>query len=97
MRFFFRSKQFKIILVVAVSLLLLSIISFAIGGVLSPQSNILGMLTAPLRTAATEISNSIRDIGKAYSDNPKNPKITGNICENIVVPVNAILYHLLFF
>lgn len=71
MRFFFRSKQFKIILVVAVSLLLLSIISFAIGGVLSPQSNILGMFTAPLRTAATEIANSFRDIGKAYKDGNK--------------------------
>lgn len=71
MRFFFRSKQFKIILVVAVSLLLLSGISFAVGGVLSPQSNILGMLTAPLRTAATEIANSISDIGKAYKDGNK--------------------------
>ena len=25
--------------------------------------------------------------------NPKNPQITGRICENIVVPTIAILYH----
>lgn len=25
--------------------------------------------------------------------NPKNPHITGRICENIVVPINAILNH----
>ena len=27
------------------------------------------------------------------SINAKNPKITGRICENIVVPTIAILYH----
>ena len=27
------------------------------------------------------------------STNAKNPKITGRICENIVVPIIAILYH----
>jgi hypothetical protein len=25
--------------------------------------------------------------------NPKNPQITGRICENIVVPIIAIFYH----
>ena len=27
------------------------------------------------------------------NNNPKNPKITGRICENIVVPTIAILNH----
>lgn len=68
MRFFFRSKQFKIILVISLSLLIISGISFVIGGTISPQANILGTLTAPLRSLATDISNSFSDIGKAFNE-----------------------------
>jgi len=35
-------------------------------------------------------SSNMPDI---MSNNPKNPKSTGSICENIVVPITAILYH----
>ena len=37
------------------------------------------------------------NIPPIISSVPKNPKITGNIWENIVVPVKAIFYHLLIF
>lgn len=61
MRFFFRSKQFKIILTIFIALITLSVVFTIIGGTISPQANILGTITAPFRTAATNISNAVSD------------------------------------
>lgn len=66
MRFFFRSKQFKIISSAVVLLIILSIICSAIGGVIAPQANIIGTVTAPFRSVATAISNTISDTITAY-------------------------------
>ena len=67
MRFFFRSKQFKIILTILLSLLAVSIIFSVIGGAISPQSNIIGTITAPFRSAITAVKNGINDFSEALS------------------------------
>ncbi len=67
MRFFFRSKQFKIILTVLISLIAVSVIFSIIGKVISPQSNIVGTLTAPFRSAITAIKNGMSDFSRALS------------------------------
>ncbi len=67
MRFFFRSKQFKVILTILIALVTVSIIFSIIGSAISPQSNIVGTLTAPVRSAATFVSNAMNDFFKALS------------------------------
>ncbi len=71
MRFFFRSKQFKIILTILICLVTISIIFTVIGGRISPQSNIAGTITAPIRSAATAVSNAFSDFVSAYNDGNK--------------------------
>lgn len=65
MRFFFRSKQFKIILTILISLIAISVIFGIIGSALSPQSNIIGTITAPFRSALTAVKNGINDFSEA--------------------------------
>ncbi len=67
MRFFFRSKQFKIILTIFIALVAVSVIFSIIGGVISPQSDIVGTITAPFRSIMTGISNGVSDFSKALS------------------------------
>ncbi len=68
MRFFFRSKQFKLILTVVIVLIAISVTSFLIGGRISPQADILGTVTAPFRAAVTKISNSVSNFVSAYTE-----------------------------
>ncbi len=71
MRFFFRSRQFKVTAAVAVILIVIAAVTAAIGGRMSPQANIIGTFTAPFRMAATKISNGISDFVKTYTDGEK--------------------------
>ena len=71
MRFFFRSRQFKIILSIVISLLIISIVCAVIGGVFSPQANIFSAITAPFRSFASWVSNGISDISSAFTDGNK--------------------------
>lgn len=68
MRFFFRSKQFKIILSTVIILIALSVTFFLIGGRISPQADIIGTLTAPFKAAVTKISDSVNDFVTAYTE-----------------------------
>lgn len=68
MRFFFRSRQFKIILTVVIILLALSVCFTIIGNKISPQANLFGTITAPFREAAVKISQGVKDFISAYSD-----------------------------
>lgn len=68
MRFFFRSRQFKIILSVVLALIAVSVACIIIGGNMSPQANILGTVSAPFRSALTKISNGISDFVSAYTE-----------------------------
>lgn len=68
MRFFFRSKQFKIILTILIGFITLSIIFSVIGNKISPQSNIVGTVTAPIRSVVTSLSNAVSDFFTALSN-----------------------------
>lgn len=71
MRFFFRSRQFKVILSILIALIAVSVIFSLIGSQISPQANIVGMITAPFRSAANGIWNGIEDFISAYNDGNK--------------------------
>ncbi len=71
MRFFFRSKQFKVILTILIALIAVSVIFSVIGNQISPQSNIIGTIIAPFRSAINGIGNGITDFVKAYQDGNK--------------------------
>ena len=71
MRFFFRSRQFKIILSVLIALITISVIFSIIGSQLSPQANIMGAFTAPFRSAVNGIWNGLNDFVSAYRDGSK--------------------------
>lgn len=68
MRFFFRSKQFKIILVTIIVFISVAIGCIIIGGKMSPQANIFGSIAAPFRTAFTKLSNAITDFADSYNE-----------------------------
>lgn len=71
MRFFFRSKQFKVILTILIVLIAVSVAFAVIGGRLSPQANIVGTITSPFKAAVNGILNGIDDFFTALSDGNK--------------------------
>ena len=71
MRFFFRSRQFKLILTIFTALITLSVIFSLIGKSISPQSNVLGSLTAPIRSAASAISTAFSNLAKNMENSNK--------------------------
>lgn len=85
MRFFFRSKQFKLILSVVIVLIALSVTFFLIGGRISPQADIMGTLTAPFKAAVTKISDSVSGFVTAYTEGEeimlKNTELESKINE----------------
>lgn len=69
MRFFLRSKQFKILITLIISILVFSIGSALIGSAVSAQSNILGSIAAPFQKAAASVSNFFGSISQRFDDN----------------------------
>lgn len=68
MRFFFRSRQFKIIVSVVIILITISAACIIVGGRMSPQANIFGSVAAPFRAAFTKISNAFTDLAASYNE-----------------------------
>ncbi len=85
MRFFFRSRQFKIILAVTAALIAVSAACIIAGGRMSPQSDILGTITAPFRSLATKISNGVSEFVAIYTEGEelslKNAELESEIAE----------------
>lgn len=71
MRFFFRSRQFKIILAILISLITVSAIFSVIGNKIAPGADIVGTITAPVRSATTAVSNFFSDLSEKFSDSNK--------------------------
>ncbi len=67
MRFFFRSKQFKIILATVFSLIVIAAVCILIGGRISPQSDLAGSVLTPFRTAFTRISQVATDLAATFT------------------------------
>ena len=69
MRFFFKSRKFKMAAIITAIVLVISIIARVAGGVISPQSNLLSILVAPFQRMATSVSNSVQDFFGKMGDN----------------------------
>ena len=68
MRFFFRSRQFKIIASVFAVVVILSVVFGLIGKHIAPHTDIVGTLTAPFKSIGSAISGIFDDISTAFSD-----------------------------
>ena len=68
MRFFLRTKKFRICLSVIAAVLALCIAVRIIGGVLSPGSGLIGTIIAPFQSLATSIARSVDNLEKKYKD-----------------------------
>ncbi len=71
MRFFFRSRQFKILLISIAAIAVLSIIAAILGGALTPQSSLVSAITAPFESVVADISAFFQDAGKRFQNNEK--------------------------
>lgn len=71
MRFFFHSRQFKILISVVAVTLALSLVAVIIGGLLTPQSGLLAAVTAPFEKLSADISAFFEETGKRFKSNEK--------------------------
>lgn len=69
MRYFFKSRRFKIAAAVLCVLIVFSVIIQFAGGAITPQQSIIGSLIAPIQTAFTSVSNFFEDISEKISGN----------------------------
>lgn len=67
MKFFLRSRQFKIFLAVVAAILALSITAGIIGSSMSPQANLVGAVTAPFVKLGTSVKNAIKDANDRWN------------------------------
>ncbi len=83
MRFFFRSRQFKIILSTLIILLAVSLVCVLVGGKISPQADLMGTVLAPFRTAGTRVSQAVGDFIATFTEGEeallKNAELEGEI------------------
>lgn len=69
MRFFFRSRKFKIMLSVAACVLVLAIVSVILGSSLTPQNSVIGAITTSVQSGVTNLANWFSDTTKKMGDN----------------------------
>lgn len=68
MRFFFRSRQFKIIAGIAAALIIVGAVLLAVGGTMAPQANVLGSVIAPFQKIAASVNGYIEDFNTALHE-----------------------------
>ncbi len=71
MRFFLRSRQFKIILAVLCAIIIFTTCFALIGRRMSPQTDIASTISAPFRSLFTSISGIVTDFFHNYNDGSK--------------------------
>ncbi len=69
MRFFFRSRQFKMIVTIFVIVVLIAVLFGINGSRMSPGSDAVSTVTAPIREVATNIFGSVKNFFVSVSDN----------------------------
>lgn len=69
MRFFFRSRKFKIALACVALLIVFSLIANFAGGIIAPQSSFLGAISAPFQKLGTGIAERVRDFSAKIKNN----------------------------
>lgn len=68
MRFFFRSRQFRIILCVFLAVAVIAAVFAITGSRMAPQTDIAATVAAPFRSAFSAVSDTISDLITAYRD-----------------------------
>ena len=68
MRFFFKSRQFKIIAAIVGAVMLLTLVFILTGTRMAPHTDILGTLSAPFRSAAAKVQEVAADIAATYNE-----------------------------
>lgn len=85
MRFFFRSKQFKIILAVFLSVVVLAVSFNFIGQKMAPTANIAGAIAAPFQSMTKGVLDFFKNLVKVYNDGDEimieNTKLKSEINE----------------
>ncbi len=85
MRFFFKSKQFKVILAITLALITVSVSCIIVGGKISPQANLAGTIIAPFRTGFAKLSHWTEDFISSFTDGNalllKNAELESEISE----------------
>lgn len=71
MRYFFKSRRFKIAATILSTLIILAIIARIAGGIIAPHSSVLGSLTAPMQSAFTSVRNFFSDWSDRINGNMK--------------------------
>ncbi len=69
MRFFFRSRKFKIATAVVAVIMVLSLVAYLAGGLIAPQSSISGAIAAPFQSLAADITGGIKDFFQKFKNN----------------------------
>ncbi len=68
MRFFFRTRRFRLCLSIICGVLALAIVIRLIGGIFSPTSSFIGTITAPIQDMATGISAFFTGLDKKFNE-----------------------------
>lgn len=69
LRFFFRSRQFKIILAVTAALVAIALTAWAVGSSFSPQSSAVGAVTTSVQNGITKVYDWFNGIAKRIDSN----------------------------
>lgn len=69
MRFFFRSRQFKIILSIFTGVVILSLIFGIMGARMTPGASLFSTISAPVREAATNVFGTVKDFFSSMKEN----------------------------
>ena len=67
MRFFFRSRQFKVILTVFLCVVAVIAVFGILGTHMAPQTDIASAIAQPFRSAFTAVSDAVSDLFTAYN------------------------------
>lgn len=67
MRFFFKSRQFKILAAIVIAVLLLTTLFGIAGTRMAPQTDVLGSIIQPFRSAGVKIREAVSDFTRAYN------------------------------
>ena len=73
MRFFLRSRQFKIILSIFCAVVLLTVSFAVLAKRMSPQTDIASVISTPFRNLFTSLSNIVTDFADNYNSGSKLP------------------------
>lgn len=68
MRFFLRTRKFRICAAVISLVLIGSIVMWIVGGIFSPGSGIMGVIISPFQQLITGVGNAVSDFGKKLND-----------------------------